>query len=192
MRARFVCQQLRQERATGHPGRHQEDREVEPLFSEVSGRANLPEMEERILAWWRENNTFQGSIRAGAKPWVFYEGPPTANGLPGTHHVLARVFKDVFPRYQTMKGHYVLRKGGWDTHGLPVELEVEKQLGFSGKRQIEAYGVAEFNARCRESVFRYVRQWEEMTERVGVWMLTTPTPRSRTSTSRPCGGSSSR
>ena len=100
------------------------------LFAEVSGRVNLPEMEERILQWWREKRVFEHSVREGAEPWVFYEGPPTANGLPGIHHVLARVFKDLFPRYQTMKGKYVLRKGGWDTHGLPVELEVEKELGF--------------------------------------------------------------
>ncbi|MHB0878981.1 MAG: isoleucine--tRNA ligase, partial [Anaerolineae bacterium] len=149
-----------------------------PLFSEVTGRVNLPEMEERILRWWKAEHVFERSVREvkdaasgrPAEPWVFYEGPPTANGLPGTHHVLARVFKDLFPRYQTMKGKYVLRKGGWDTHGLPVELEVEKQLGFSGKRQIEAYGVEAFNAKCRESVFRYVRQWEAMTERIGFWI----------------------
>ena len=140
------------------------------LFTEVSGRADLPAMEESVLKFWQEGKVFERSIRPDGKPWVFYEGPPTANGLPGTHHVIARVFKDLFPRYQNMKGRYVLRKGGWDTHGLPVELEVEKQLGFSGKQQIEAYGVAAFNERCRESVFRYVRQWEEMTDRIGVWM----------------------
>ncbi|MGI6207442.1 MAG: isoleucine--tRNA ligase [Anaerolineae bacterium] len=140
------------------------------LFGEVSGRANLPEMEERILEFWREADVFRRSLRPDREPWVFYEGPPTANGLPGTHHVIARVFKDLFPRYHTMKGRYVLRKGGWDTHGLPVELEVERQLGFTGKQQIEAYGVAEFNARCRESVFRYVEQWEQMTERIGFWI----------------------
>ena len=143
---------------------------MKALFTEVSGKASLPEMEERVLRFWREANIFQRSVRQGAEPWVFYEGPPTANGLPGTHHVLARVFKDLFPRYQTMNGRYVLRKGGWDTHGLPVELEVEKELGFSGKRQIEAYGIAEFNSKCRESVFRYVRQWEDMTERIGFWV----------------------
>ncbi|NPV09861.1 MAG: isoleucine--tRNA ligase [Anaerolineae bacterium] len=140
------------------------------LFSEVSGHVSLPEMEERILEFWRKADVFRRSVRPDRRPWVFYEGPPTANGLPGTHHVMARVFKDLFPRYQTMKGRYVLRKGGWDTHGLPVELEVERQLGFSGKQQIEAYGVAEFNARCRESVFRYVEEWEQMTERIGFWI----------------------
>jgi len=142
----------------------------EKLFSEVDSQVSLPEMEERVLDFWRTNNTFERSIREGGQPWVFYEGPPTANGLPGTHHVLARVFKDLFPRYQTMKGHYVLRKAGWDTHGLPVELEVERMLGFSGKREIEEYGIAEFNQKCRESVFRYVQQWEEMTERIGFWI----------------------
>ncbi len=140
------------------------------LFREVSGRANLPGMEEEVLKFWQEGDVFRRSMRPEGKPWVFYEGPPTANGLPGTHHVIARVFKDLFPRFQNMKGRYVLRKGGWDTHGLPVELEVEKQLGFSGKQQIEQYGVAAFNERCRESVFRYVRQWEQMTDRIGVWM----------------------
>ena len=140
------------------------------VFRPVSPQVSFPELEEKILAFWREINAFERSLRVGGEPWVFYEGPPTANGLPGTHHVLARVFKDLFPRYQTMKGRYVLRKGGWDTHGLPVELEVERELGFSSKRDIEAYGVAEFNRRCRESVFRYVREWEQMTERIGFWI----------------------
>ena len=101
---------------------------------------------------------------------IFYEGPPTANGNPGIHHVLSRVFKDVIPRYKTMKGYCVPRKAGWDTHGLPVELEVEKQLGFTGKAQIESYGIAKFNALCRESVFKYLKQWDSLTERIGFWV----------------------
>ena len=106
----------------------------------------------------------------GREPWVFYEGPPTANGMPGTHHVEARVFKDLFPRYRTMKGYYVPRKAGWDCHGLPVELAVEKELGFRVKNEIEAYGVAEFNDRCRASVERHVDAFEEMTRRMGYWV----------------------
>ena len=129
-------------------------------------------MESGILKFWKEHDTFQKSMkqREGQPGYVFYEGPPTANGLPGIHHVLARVFKDLFPRYQTMKGYYCARKGGWDTHGLPVELEVEKELGFSGKKAIEQYGVAAFNQKCRESVFRYVHEWELLTDRIGFWV----------------------
>ncbi|HEX7188857.1 MAG TPA: isoleucine--tRNA ligase, partial [Actinomycetes bacterium] len=129
-------------------------------------------MEHDVLAFWRENATFARSLEQtqGGEPWTFYEGPPTANGMPGVHHVEARVFKDVFPRFKTMQGHYVVRKAGWDCHGLPVEIAVEKELGFSGKPDIEAYGVAEFNARCRESVLRHVGEFEEMTERMGYWV----------------------
>ena len=127
-----------------------------------------------MLERWRERDVFHESIRRreGAPPFVFYEGPPTANGRPGSHHVLARVFKDVFPRYKTMRGHFVPRKGGWDCHGLPVELEVEKELGFQRKEDIERYGVAEFNAKCRESVLRYIDEWNELTERIGFWIDT--------------------
>jgi len=129
-------------------------------------------MEREILALWAERGTFQASLarNAGAPRWTFYEGPPTANGMPGTHHVEARVFKDLFPRFKTMQGHMVERKAGWDCHGLPVELAVEKELGFSGKQDIEEFGVAEFNARCRESVLRNVDMFEEMTERMGYWV----------------------
>ncbi|HET6690909.1 MAG TPA: isoleucine--tRNA ligase [Miltoncostaeaceae bacterium] len=132
------------------------------------------EMEERVLAFWRERDVFARSLerRAGAAPWVFYEGPPTANGRPGSHHVLSRVFKDIFPRFQTMRGRFVDRRGGWDCHGLPVEIEVEKRLGISGKPEIEAYGIAEFNALCRESVLTYLDEWERLTERIGFWIDT--------------------
>src|SRR4051794_15066150 len=110
--------------------------------------------------------------REGSPPFVFYEGPPTANGRPGSHHVLSRVFKDVFPRYKTMRGHYVHRKAGWDCHGLPVELEIERELGIQSKEDIEAYGVAEFNERCRTSVLAYVDEWNRLTERIGFWIDT--------------------
>jgi isoleucyl-tRNA synthetase len=141
-------------------------------FKEVPSQVSFPRLEEEVLAFWKEHDTFRRSLelRQDAPRYVFYEGPPTANGLPGTHHVLARVFKDLFPRYKTMQGAYVLRKGGWDTHGLPVELEVEKELGFSGKQAIEEYGIAEFNQKCKESVFRYVKEWEQLTERIAFWI----------------------
>ncbi len=144
------------------------------MFKEVPSKVSLVEMEERVLKFWQENDTFRQSmkLREGAPRFVFYEGPPTANGLPGIHHVLSRTYKDTIPRYQTMKGKYVLRKGGWDTHGLPVEIEVEKELGFAGrgKRAIEEYGVAEFNAKCRESVFRYVKEWTALSDRIAFWI----------------------
>src|SRR4051794_37690237 len=138
----------------------------------VDPRRSLPDLEEEVLGRWRERDVFHESVRrrAGAEPWVFYEGPPTANGLPGVHHVLARVFKDIFPRYKTMRGYRVERKGGWDCHGLPVEIAVEKELGFHGKQDIEDYGIVEFNAKCRESVFRHVAEWNRLTERIGFWV----------------------
>jgi len=138
----------------------------------VESRPSFPALEQRVLERWRERDVFRESVRrrAGAEPWVFYEGPPTANGPPGAHHVLARVFKDIFPRYKTMRGYAVERKGGWDCHGLPVEIAVEKELGFSSKEDIERYGIAEFNARCRESVFSYVEEWNRLTERIGFWI----------------------
>jgi isoleucyl-tRNA synthetase len=133
---------------------------------------SFPDLEQRVLARWRERDVFAESVRRrdGAPPWVFYEGPPTANGRPGTHHVLARVFKDIYPRYRTMRGYQVKRKGGWDCHGLPVEIAVERELGISSKEEIEAYGIAEFNARCRESVFTYLDDWNALTERIGFWI----------------------
>ncbi|MFN8533439.1 MAG: isoleucine--tRNA ligase [Dehalococcoidia bacterium] len=142
------------------------------MFRDVNSRAKFPELETRILQFWQDRSIFDKSVRQrqGGPEFVFYEGPPTANGRPGVHHVLARVFKDLFPRYKTMKGYHAERKGGWDTHGLPVELEVEKELGLTSKREIEAFGVAEFNARCKESVFRYVQDWERMTDRIGFWV----------------------
>ena len=141
-------------------------------FEPVSSRFSAPELEERILAFWREREIFRRSVdeRPDAPLFSFFEGPPTANGNPGVHHVLARVFKDLISRYKTMRGYRVPRKGGWDTHGLPVELEVERQLGLTSKQEIEAFGVAEFNERCRQSVFAYVQEWERMTERIGFWV----------------------
>jgi isoleucyl-tRNA synthetase len=143
-----------------------------PGFRPVDPKQPFPELEQRVLARWRERDVFGRSLaqREGAEVWSFYEGPPTANGRPGSHHVLSRVFKDVYPRYRTMRGYRVPRKAGWDCHGLPVELEVEKELGISSKGEIEQYGIAEFNARCRESVFEYVEEWNRLTERIGFWI----------------------
>jgi isoleucyl-tRNA synthetase len=140
--------------------------EVEPL--------DLPAVDRWVLELWRERKVFERSLdqRADGRPFVFYEGPPTANGRPGVHHVEARVVKDLFPRFKTMRGYRVDRKGGWDCHGLPVELEVEKELGLATKQDIEAYGVGRFNARCRESVKRYVDAFEALTERIGFWIDT--------------------
>jgi isoleucyl-tRNA synthetase len=141
-------------------------------FDPVDPKQSFPELEERVLARWREEDVFARSLaaRADAPVWSFYEGPPTANGRPGSHHVFARVFKDVYPRYKSMCGYRVPRKAGWDCHGLPVELEVEKQLGISSKQEIEELGIAEFNRRCRESVFEYVDDWNKLTERIGFWV----------------------
>jgi isoleucyl-tRNA synthetase len=138
----------------------------------IPAQIDLPAMERSILDFWREQSIFQASTsaREGSEPWTFYEGPPTANGMPGTHHIEARVFKDVFPRYQTMKGKHVIRKAGWDCHGLPVEIAVEKELGFSGKGDIEKYGIAAFNEMCRGSVTRHVDAFTTMTNRMGFWV----------------------
>ena len=140
----------------------------------VDPRASFPELEERVLERWREREVFDESVRRrrDSPPWGFYEGPPTANGPPGSHHVLARVFKDIFPRFKTMRGFYVERKGGWDCHGLPVELAVEAELGFTSKGDIERYGIAEFNARCRKTVLSHVEDWTKLTERIGFWIDT--------------------
>ncbi|MFN8232539.1 MAG: isoleucine--tRNA ligase [Actinomycetota bacterium] len=141
-------------------------------FEPVDPKVSFPELELRILETWKASDVFRRSLerREGGPRWVFYEGPPTANGRPGVHHVEARVFKDLFPRFRTMTGHYVERKAGWDCHGLPVEIEVEKEIGTNGKRDIEAYGIEAFNRRCRESVTRYVGEFERLTERIGFWI----------------------
>jgi isoleucyl-tRNA synthetase len=140
---------------------------------DVDPRQELAALELDVLERWRERDVFAESLRMreGAKQWVFYEGPPTANGPPGTHHVLSRVFKDIYPRFQTMRGYRVERKGGWDCHGLPVEIAVEQQLGISSKAEIEQrIGIEAFNAACRESVFAYVQEWNRLTERIGFWL----------------------
>ncbi|MBL1066786.1 isoleucine--tRNA ligase [Streptomyces sp. 7-21] len=140
-------------------------------YRPVPAQVDLPALEHEVLALWRESKTFARSLEQskGRPEWVFYEGPPTANGMPGAHHIEARVFKDIFPRYKTMRGHHVVRRAGWDCHGLPVELAVEKELGFSGKKDIEEYGIAEFNAKCRESVTRHTDAFAELTTRMGYW-----------------------
>jgi isoleucyl-tRNA synthetase len=138
----------------------------------VDPQQSFPDLEQEVLGRWRERDVFRESLRrrAGAEPWVFWEGPPTANGRPGSHHVLARVFKDIYPRYKTMRGYYVERKGGWDCHGLPVEIAVQQQLGIDNKHEIEEYGIAEFNQKCRESVFEFLEDWNALTERIGFWI----------------------
>ena len=142
---------------------------------EVDPKQDLPAMELAVLERWRERDVFAESLRLreGSERWVFYEGPPTANGPPGSHHVLSRVFKDIYPRYQTMRGRLVARKGGWDCHGLPVEIAVEQTLGITTKSEIEdpnIIGIERFNAACRESVFAYLQEWNRLTERIGFWI----------------------
>ncbi len=141
-------------------------------FKELKEDFNFPRMEQEILSFWEENDIFHKSlkIRKDSPQFIFYEGPPTANGKPGIHHVISRAIKDLICRYKTMKGYRVDRKGGWDTHGLPVEIEVEKELNLKSKADIEEYGIAQFNARCRESVFRYKKEWDELTKRIGYWL----------------------
>jgi len=132
-------------------------------INSLPAQIDLPAMEMGILDFWTQNQVFEKSVenRNGAARWSFYEGPPTANGKPGTHHIEARVFKDLFPRFQTMKGKQVIRKAGWDCHGLPVEIAVEKELGFTGKADIEKFGVAAFNEKCKESVQRHVDEFTD-------------------------------
>jgi isoleucyl-tRNA synthetase len=140
---------------------------------DVDPRKDLPELELEVLERWRERDVFAASLRAreGAPQWVFYEGPPTANGPPGSHHVLSRVFKDIYPRFQTMRGYRVERKGGWDCHGLPVEIAVEQKLGIASKAEIEEkVGIERFNAECRASVFTFLEEWDRLTERIGFWL----------------------
>jgi isoleucyl-tRNA synthetase len=138
----------------------------------VDAQVSFPRLEEQVLERWRERDVFKESLRRreGATPWVFWEGPPTANGPPHVGHVLSRAFKDIFPRFRTMRGYYVERRGGWDTHGLPVEIAVEKQLGIKSKAEIEEYGIEAFNARCRQSVFDFLEDWNALTERIGFWL----------------------
>lgn len=141
-------------------------------FKPIDPKVDIQKLEMEQLEFWRLNQVFKRTTegREHLPKFVFYEGPPTANGKPGSHHVLARAFKDMFPRYKVMQGYYCERRGGWDTHGLPVELAVEKELGITDKRQIEEYGIAEFNERCRKSVFTNIRDWERQTERIGYWV----------------------
>jgi isoleucyl-tRNA synthetase len=142
------------------------------MFQPVSPKLNVTLMEEGVGRFWKMHDIFHQSdkLREGAQEYVFYEGPPTANGKPGVHHILARAFKDIFPRYKTMTGYHVTRRGGWDTHGLPVEIEVEKMLGFTNKSQIEAYGIDKFNDQCRKSAFAYIQEWEKLTNRIAFWV----------------------
>lgn len=141
-------------------------------YNQVPAQVDLPALERAVLDFWSESKVFARSLEQseGRPEWVFYEGPPTANGMPGAHHIEARVFKDVFPRFRTMRGYHVARKAGWDCHGLPVELAVEKELGFNGKQDIENYGIAEFNAKCRESVTRHTDAFADLTTRMGYWV----------------------
>jgi len=142
------------------------------MFKEIKEDFNYPEMEKRILDFWDRGNIFHKSIqiRKDAPDFVFYEGPPTANGRPGIHHVISRTIKDLVCRYKTMRGFKVERKAGWDTHGLPVEIEVEKELGLDSKAKVEKYGIDKFNAQCRKSVFRYKKEWDDLTRRIGYWL----------------------
>ena len=142
------------------------------MFRPVPASVRFPELELEIGRFWKEHTIYEKSLdaRDGGPRFVFYEGPPTANGLPHPAHCLTRAIKDLFPRYRTMRGYSCLRKAGWDTHGLPVEVEVSKELGIHSKEEIERYGVEPFIHKCIESVFRYTREWERMTERVGFWI----------------------
>ncbi|MDK1475604.1 isoleucine--tRNA ligase [Streptomyces sp. 549] len=143
-----------------------------PQYRQVPAQVDLPALEHAVLEFWRDQKIFARTLEQseGRPEWVFYEGPPTGNGMPGAHHIEARVFKDVFPRFRTMRGYHVARKAGWDCHGLPVELAVEKELGFNGKKDIESFGIAEFNAKCRESVTRHTDAFAELTRRMGYWV----------------------
>ena len=142
------------------------------MFKPVNSKLNVTSMEEGVLKFWKQAGIFKKTVeqRKGGPEYVFFEGPPTANGKPGVHHVLARAFKDMFPRYKIMRGYHVSSRGGWDTHGLPVEIGVEKQLGFNNKQQIEEYGIDKFNELCKKSVFTYIQDWEKMTERIAFWV----------------------
>jgi len=142
------------------------------MFKPVSSKLEATALEEAVLKFWKKEKIFEKTLstREGGPEYVFYEGPPTANGKPGVHHVLARAFKDLFPRYKIMRGYHISRRGGWDTHGLPVEIEVEKKHGFTNKQQIEEYGIAKFNAECKKSAFDYIQDWERLTDRIAFWV----------------------
>ena len=142
------------------------------MLDPVSNKVNFPELEAEILKFWEEHDTFEKSLelRKNSPEFVFYDGPPFATGLPHYGHLLAGTIKDIVPRYQTMRGHYVERRFGWDCHGLPVEYEVEQELKISGKRDIEKMGVDVFNEKCRSIVLRYTREWREIVTRMGRWV----------------------
>ena len=144
---------------------------MKELYTKVSTNLNFVQREKETVKFWKEEGVFEKSIEAreGCENYTFFDGPPTANGKPHIGHVLTRVIKDMVPRYQTMKGKRVLRKAGWDTHGLPVELEVEKKLGIDGKEQIESYGLEAFIKECKESVWKYKGMWEDFSGTVGFW-----------------------
>ena len=148
------------------------DAQARGAFTPVDSKVSFPEMEKRVRSFWEEADIFRRSVeeRPADNTWVFYEGPPTANGLPHMGHVIQRTLKDLFPRFHTMRGARVVRKAGWDTHGLPVEIEVEKELGLTGKKQVDEYGIDAFNKKCRESVFRYIDIWTEFTNKLGLWL----------------------
>ena len=148
------------------------DAQARGAFTPVDSKVSFPEMEKRVRSFWEEADIFRRSVeeRPADNTWVFYEGPPTANGLPHMGHVIQRTLKDLFPRFHTMRGARVVRKAGWDTHGLPVEIEVEKELGLTGKKQVDEYGIDAFNKKCRESVFRYIDIWTEFTHKLGLWL----------------------
>src|SRR3989338_8196180 len=138
---------------------------------------NLSDIEEKVLKFWKENHVFERSLklREDSVPFRFFEGPPTANGRPHMGHAQGRVLKDIIPRFKTMQGFFVRRKAGWDTHGLPVEIEIEKELGLKNKQEIEKFGIAEFNEKAKASVWKYQEEWERMTDRIGFWVdLKTP------------------
>ena len=141
------------------------------LFPDYKG-LNLPKLSDQILDYWRAHDVFEKSVssREGQKPYVFFEGPPSANGLPGVHHVLARAIKDIFPRYKTMKGFQVKRKAGWDTHGLPIELGVEKELGITKEDIGKTISIEAYNDACRKAVMRYTDVWNELTQKMGYWV----------------------
>jgi isoleucyl-tRNA synthetase len=142
------------------------------MFPSDSGSVKFPELEARVAKFWKERDIYGKSLaaRAGAQRFVFFEGPPTANGMPHPGHCLTRAIKDLFPRYRTMRGYLCERKAGWDTHGLPVEVEVCKELGIHSKEEIEAYGIEPFIHKCQQSVWRYMQEWERLTERLGFWV----------------------